>query len=121
MTSLGVAIVGRVQILYHMEERRGMAAVTYQTFVNINTQNNSDNLDVLWKTSILFGSPIPAWSGIMYFGHHGYHPGNASVMPPPIIDMNSSDTTGIYSTMEFVTEHAWRHDDSPIITFDQPL
>ena len=65
VTSLDVAIVGRVQIRYHREERRGMAAVTYQKFVNFKAQNNSDNLDVLWKTSILFGSPRPAWSGMM--------------------------------------------------------
>ena len=39
----------------------------------------------------------------------------------PIIDINSSDTTCIYSTLAFVIEHARRHDVSPIITFDQPL
>ena len=60
VTSLDVAIVGRVQVRYHREERRGMAELTYQTFVNFKAQNNSDNLDVLWKTSILFGSLRPA-------------------------------------------------------------
>ncbi len=55
VTSLDVAIVGRVQIRYHREDRRGMAAVTYQKCVNFKAQNNSDNLDVLWMTSILFG------------------------------------------------------------------
>ena len=57
----------------------------------------------------------------MQFVYHGDHPGKASVMCLPIIEMNSSDTTCIYSTLAFVTEHT-RHDDvSPIITFDQPL
>ena len=93
MTSLDVAIVGRVQIRYHREERRGMAAVTYQKLVDFKAQNNSDNIDVLWKTSILFGSPRPAWSGMMHFVHHGDHPGKVSVMFLPIIDMNPSDTT----------------------------
>ena len=45
----------------------------------------------------------------------------ASVMFLPIIDMNSSNTTCIYLTLAFVTEHARRRDVSPIITFDQPI
>ena len=116
-----MAIVGRVQIRYHKEERRRMAAVTYQKFVDCKAHNNSDTLDVLWKTSLLFGSPRPAWSVMMQFVHHGDHPGKASAMFLTIIDMNSSDTTYIYSTLAFVTEHARRHDVAPIITFDQPL
>ena len=63
----------------------------------------------------------PDLHGMMQFVHHVDHPGNASVMFLPIIDMNSSDTTCIYSTMAFVIEHARRHGVSPIITFDQPL
>ena len=80
-----------------------------------------DNLDIVWKTSILFGSPIPARSGMTQFVHQGDHPGKASVMFLPMIDMNSNDTTCIYSTLAFVTEHVRRHGVSPIITFDQPL
>ncbi len=38
-----------------------------------------------------------------------------------MIDMNSSDSTCIYSTLMFVSEHARRHEVTPIITFDQPL
>ena len=121
VTPLDVAIVGRVQIRYHKEERRGMTAVTYQKFVNLQAKNNCENLDVLWKTSILFGSPRPAWSGMMQFVHHGDHPGKASVMFLPMIDLNSSDTTCIYSTLTYVCEHARRHGVAPIITFDQPL
>ena len=35
--------------------------------------------------------------------------------------MSSSDSTCIYSTLKFVSEHARRHDVTPIITLDQPL
>ena len=38
-----------------------------------------------------------------------------------MIDMNPSDVTCIFSTLKFVSEHARRHDATPIITFDQPL
>ncbi len=121
VTSLDVAIVGRVQIRYHKEEGRGMSAVTYQKLFNLKAQNCYENLDVLWKTSIMLGSPRPAWSGMMQFVHQGNHPGKASVMFLPIIDMNPSDTTCIYSTLMFVSEHARRHGVTPILTFDQPL
>ena len=111
VTSLDMAIVGRVQIRYHRKERRGMAAVTYQKFVNFKAQTNSDNLDVLRKT----------WSGMMQFVHHGDHPGKASVIFLPIVDMNYNDTTCIYSTLTFVTGHTRCHGVSPSITFDQRL
>ncbi len=39
----------------------------------------------------------------------------------PIIDMNPTDVSCIYSTLLFVSEHAHRHNVKPIITFDQPL
>ena len=69
----------------------------------------------------MFGSPRPAWSGMMQFVHQGNHPGKAAVMFMPMIDMNSSDSTCIYSTLKFVNEHARKHKVTPIITFDQPL
>jgi hypothetical protein len=58
---------------------------------------------------------------MMQFVHQGDHPGKASVMFMPMIDLNSSDSTCIYSTLMFVSEHARRHGVTPIITFDQPL
>jgi len=39
----------------------------------------------------------------------------------PIIDMNPSDSTCIYSTLMFISEHAQRYGVTPIVTFDQPL
>lgn len=70
----------------------------------------------------MLGSPRPAWSGKMQFVHQGNnHPGKAAIMFMPIIDMNPSDSTCIYSTLMFVSEHARRHGVTPIITFDQPL
>jgi len=39
----------------------------------------------------------------------------------PIIDMNPSDSTCIYSTLMFISNHAKKHGVTPILTFDQPL
>ena len=121
VTSHDVAIIERVQIHFHKEESHGMSAVTYQKLINLKVQNCYENLDVLWKTSIMFGSPRPAWSGTMQFVHQGNHPGKASVMFLPIIDMNPTDSTCIYSTLIFISDHARRHGVTPILTFDQPL
>ena len=49
------------------------------------------NLDVIWKTSILFGKPRPSWAGTMQKVHKGSHPGVASIVYLPMIDMNPSD------------------------------
>ena len=57
VTSLDVAIVGRVQIRFHKEESCGMSAVTYQKLLDLKAQDCYENLDVLWKTSIMFGAP----------------------------------------------------------------
>lgn len=38
-----------------------------------------------------------------------------------MIDMNPGDLTCIYSTLEFINDHADRYQVSPILTFDQPL
>ncbi|KAK0133512.1 hypothetical protein N1851_030972 [Merluccius polli] len=39
----------------------------------------------------------------------------------PMIDLNPSDSTCIFSTLKYVRQHAQRHNVTPVITFDQPL
>ena len=122
VTFADVALIGKVQIRYYKEESREMVEIVYQKLTNLRAQNHSQNLDLLWKTSIMLGSPRPAWSGMMQFVHKGnHHPGKAAVMFLPMIDLNPSDNTCIYSTLTYVSEHAQRHNVTPIITFDQPL
>eukprot|EP00794_Sanderia_malayensis_P001613 gene1613-1784_t len=79
------------------------------------------NLEILWKTSLLFGPVRTSWSGMMQLAHQGSHSGQSSVVFLPMIDMSSSESTCIYSTLKFVLQHAKRHQMTPIITFDQPL
>ena len=69
----------------------------------------------------MFGMPRPAWSGMMQLVHSGRHPGKSSVVFLPMIDINPSDTTCVYSTLKYIQEHAHRHNVTPIITFNQPL
>ena len=77
--------------------------------------------DVLWKASILFGKPRASWSGTMQLVHRGNHPPKASISFLPMIDMDPTNQTCIYSTLSYVAEHAKKHSATPILTFDQPL
>lgn len=122
VTFADVALIGKVQIRYYKEESYRMTEIAYQKLTDLRAQNHSQNLDLLWKTSILLGSPRPAWSGMMQFVHKGnQYPDKAAVMFLPMIDLNPSDNTCIYSTLTYVSEHAQRHNVTPVITFDQPL
>ena len=61
------------------------------------------------------------WSGFMQNISQGLHQGKAKIIILPIIDLNPSDYSCIYSTLFFVQDQA-RHDiKTPCLTFDQPL
>jgi len=51
----------------------------------------------------------------------GYYPGQSTIMFLPMIDLEPSDMTYIYSTLVFISEQAKCYSVTPIITFDQPL
>ena len=121
MTPKEIAAIESVTIQYHREESIGMTMVTYEKLPSFMAKDPRSRLDLLWKSSVMFGMPRPAWSGMMQLVHSGRHPGKSSVMFLPMIDMNPSDTTCVYSTLKYIQEHAHRHNFTPIITFDQPL
>ncbi len=121
VTPRDISSIGHVPIHYYRGESLGMNAVTYGKLHDMKASDPTAHLDILWKTSIMFGVPKPAWSGMMQLLHCGKHPGKSSVMFLPMINMNPSDVTCVYSTLKFIQEHAHRHDVTPIVTFDQPL
>ena len=51
----------------------------------------------------------------------GEYPGKSDIVFLPMIDLNLSDLTCIYSTINFVPRHSRKYDVVPILTFDQPL
>eukprot|EP00112_Aurelia_sp_Birch-Aquarium-sp1_P011852 Seg2490.3 transcript_id=Seg2490.3/GoldUCD/mRNA.D3Y31 product="hypothetical protein" protein_id=Seg2490.3/GoldUCD/D3Y31 len=51
----------------------------------------------------------------------GEYLGKSSVSFLPMIDLDPSNITCIYSTLDFVSRHAKRYDVTPVLTFDQPL
>jgi len=56
---------------------------------------------------MVFGSPKPNWSGLMQTIRKGSHPGKSSVAFLPMIDMDPTNMSCIYSTLKFVEAHAY--------------
>ena len=120
VTAADIAAVGRINIRY-FKIPPALPPLTYLPLVLLEAEDPTAQLDVLWKSSLLLHSPRPAWAGMMQMLHHGQHPGKASVMFLPMIDLDPGDTSCIYSTLHFVTAQAKRYGVTPVLTFDQPL
>ena len=116
-----ISAIVRVPIQFYRENSISMTMITFEKLNTFTVQDSTAQLDILWKTSLLFGSPRPAWSGMMQLVDHGSCPGKPSVLFLPMIHMNPSDITCVYSTPKFIEDHAHRHDVTPIVTFDQAL
>ena len=80
--------------------------LTYHLPEDFQKDFKNQNLDLLWRCSILFRRPTPSWSGTMQIVHKGSHPGKSSVKFLPMIDLNSSDPSCIFSTLTVVASHA---------------
>jgi hypothetical protein len=61
------------------------------------------------------------WSALCQMVYKEPFPGKSSVVCLPMIDMDPSNMTCIYSTLSFVSKEARRHNSDPVMTFDQPL
>ena len=64
----------------------------------------------------------PMWSGFVQNISQGVHQGKAKILILPIIDLNPSGYSCIYSTLLFVQDQTLQLDiKTPCLTFDQPL
>ena len=115
--------IGRIPIEYYtsVDGVRALASLKYDPLPNFIYSDTTSHLDVLWKTSLLLKRPRPAWNGFMQITHKGDHPGKSSIHFLPMIDMDPTNMTCIYSTLKFVCKQAGTYGFTPIITFDQPL
>jgi hypothetical protein len=64
---------------------------------------------------------MPGWSDLMEMVCTGSNPGLSNITFLPMIDLNHSDMSCVYSTLKFVSKEASHHNRTPVITFDQPL
>ncbi|MES9884095.1 MAG: hypothetical protein ABW185_24890, partial [Sedimenticola sp.] len=121
VTNEDIDAVGRVSIKHFMAEQDGLRSLKYAELHDHDAEDPTTKADLLWKVALSVRSPRPAWAGMMQLVHKGDHPGQSSISFLPMIDMNPSDMTCIYSTMLYISSHARRYGVTPILTFDQPL
>ena len=96
--------------------------LVFNQIVDPNIPEPYQNVDILWKSSVLFCPSRPQWNGFMQMVHNNKaHPGKSSFIYLPMIDMDPNNLTCIYSTLNYVADQAATYDVSPVITFDQPL
>ena len=116
-----IAKVGRIEIRPFIGPLQN-TPLHYQELQSITVRDSTANLDLLWNiTQPLLQSPRPAWNGMMQLSCKGTYPGKSSVHFLPMIDMDPTDMTCIYSTLSFISNQASHYKYTPIITFDQPL
>ena len=76
--------------------------IKYEKLSEISKDDNSRNTDTLWKLSCLLCPTAPAWNDIMQLVHHGVYPGQSSITFLPMINMDPTNASCIYSTLHFV-------------------
>ncbi|CAC5372581.1 unnamed protein product [Mytilus coruscus] len=124
VTSEQIALLAKFNISYYKpSESNRMASCVYSNLRKMNYKDVdcSFMVKLLWKVSWPLRSPMPGWSGYMQMVQEGTYPGKSSFVFLPMIDLNPSDLSCIYSTLKFICKKAHRYQKPPIVTFDQPL
>lgn len=120
VTKDDIAAVGTIKIHYH-EGINHFSNLVYEDLLDVQDSNSKQNLHILWKLMWPLRSPRTSWSGMMQMVRRSSHPGQSSVIFLPMIDLNPSDMSCIYSTLVFICNHAKKYSTVPVVTFDQPL
>lgn len=116
-----VTALSRIDIRYHKPRNNPLGSLKYGEI------KVGEYVDLSWKTDVLSSvvwplrSPVVSWSAMMQAVQDSPFPGKSDVIFLPMIDLNPSDMSCIYSTLTFVTKEAKKQGVTPIITFDQPL
>jgi len=113
--------VGKISIRYVVSHHTSKPPLTYKELTAMEITDPTAHIDLLWDMSFFVRPSRPSWSGMMQTVHHHEHPGKSSVLFLPMIDMNSSDMSCIYSTLHYVCKQAKSYGVTPVVTFDQPL
>jgi hypothetical protein len=92
----------------------------FYTDLNVkDVEDTSSNISLL--CSVVWPKRIPSWHATCQMVNNGDYPGQSNVVFLPMLDMNPSDPSCIYSTLHFVCKEARKYQHSPVLTFDQPL
>ena len=115
-----VSTVGRVPVHFYSATVFD-TTLAYEVLKDFAVEDRTRKLDLLWKVSWPLRSPRPGWSGMMQSVCNGSYHGQSSFTFLPMIDMDPTNMSCIYSTLHFVSSLANRYACTPVLTFDQPL
>ena len=87
----------------------------------IEQEDAHQHLGILWKISFPLKCNRPGWSGFMQTVTNGPYPGKSSFHFLPMVDLDPTNLSCIYSTLVFTDRQCKKNNIDPIITFDQPL
>ena len=111
----------KIAIHYYNRFLGKKSTLLYQRLPVLIAKDLTSNLDLLWKISLPLRPDRPGWSGTMQAICKGDHPGKSSVHFLPMIDLDPTNMSCVYSTLLFVVSENKKHGTMPILTFDQPL
>ena len=115
--------LAKINVLHYYEESNTESIFKYEN-IKMSSIMTSSPEEFLWQYSWFFKDPLPSWSGSMKLIHSHTplkHAGKASITILSIIDLMPSDMNCIFSTLKFVSNHAYSLEKPTIIKFDQPL
>ncbi|KAL8564988.1 hypothetical protein ACOMHN_003364 [Nucella lapillus] len=115
-----ISALGRVPVHFYNPSSVDLSLV-YEILQDFAVEDRTRKLDLLWKVSWPLRSPRLGWSGMMQTICSGAYPGKSSFTLLPMIDMDPTNMSCIFSTLHFVSSVASRYDCTPVLTFDQPL
>ena len=116
-----------IQIIpYIAPEKSGLSQIELKPIIQLQkpyTLPPDTSIDMLWHTSLFFHQTSrPSWSGFMTENSVGEYPGKSTVTILPIIDLDPTNMSCIYSALKFVEGQAKAlNQETQVLTFDQPL
>ncbi len=122
LTAEDILSVGQINIKHFTSACADLESLKYERLEQDGRKGDvSNNIDVLWKMSLHLKNPRPAWTGMMQLVNQGPHPGPSSILFLPMIDLDPSNLSCVYSSLVYISDHARGYNATPIITFNQPL
>lgn len=111
---------------YVSNAKRALSSLLYKPILHLQipyTLPPGVNSDLIWHAGWLAceeAAPRPSWSGFMQHVFSNEEHAKSEVLFLPIVDLNPSNETCIYSTLLYIENQAVQL-AVPCLTFDQPL
>ena len=102
VTTDDIIKVGRINIKTFKSHHTGRSPLTYKELQAMEVHDPTYHVDLLWEIALVLRPKRPAWSGLMKAVHQGNYPGKSSVQFLPMIDLDPTDMSCIFSTLRCV-------------------